>query len=123
MLSVLLILPDFLVILLGFLLMQYFREGVFNATFWKGAEKIVFYVLFPPLLFTSVATSNLTLGEAGLYLVVAISAMMCAVVMSYLIRFIVKADPVTSNCPGNFINRLVLTDNMAFQGSSQILEL
>ena len=55
----------------------------------------MFYVLFPPLLFTSVATSNLTLGEAGLYLVVAISAMMCAVVMSYLIRFLVKADPVT----------------------------
>ena len=95
MLSVLLILPDFLVILAGFLLMKYFHDGVFNPTFWKGAEKIVFYVLFPPLLFTSVATSNLTLGEAGLYLVVAISAMMCAVVMSYLIRFIVKADPVS----------------------------
>ncbi len=95
MLTVLLILPDFLVILLGFLLMKFFQEGVFGQTFWKGAEKIVFYVLFPPLLFTSVATSNLTLGEAGLYLVVAISAMMCAVVMSYLIRFLVKADPVT----------------------------
>lgn len=95
MLSVLLILPDFLVILLGFLLMRYFQEGVFNATFWKGAEKIVFYVLFPPLLFTSVANSNLTLGEAGLYLIVAVSAMMCAVVMSYLIRFVIKADPVT----------------------------
>ena len=95
MLSVLLILPDFLVILVGFLLMKFFHDGVFNETFWKGAEKIVFYVLFPPLLFTSVATSNLTLGEAGLYLVVAISAMMCAVVMSYLIRYFVKADPVT----------------------------
>lgn len=95
MLSVLLILPDFLVILVGFLLIKFFHDGVFNETFWKGAEKIVFYVLFPPLLFTSVATSNLTLGEAGLYLVVAISAMMCAVVMSYLIRYFVKADPVT----------------------------
>ena len=71
MLSVLLILPDFLVILVGFLLMKFFQDGAFNQTFWKGAEKIVFYVLFPPLLFTSVATSNLTLDEAGLYLIVA----------------------------------------------------
>ena len=95
MLSVLLILPDFLVILAGFLLRKAFKEGVFNDGFWKGAEKLVFYVLFPPLLFTSVANSNLTLSEAGLYLIVAISAMMCAVLMSYLIRFVIKADAVT----------------------------
>ena len=95
MLSVLLILPDFLVILAGFLLRRQFEKTVFNGTFWKGAEKLVFYVLFPPLLFTSVATSNLTLSEAGEFLAVAISAMLCAVVLSYLIRFIVKADDVT----------------------------
>ena len=95
MLSVLLILPDFLVILAGFLLRKAFKEGVFNDGFWKGAEKLVFYVLFPPLLFTSVANSNLTLSEAGLYLIVAINAMMCAVLMSYLIRFVIKADAVT----------------------------
>lgn len=95
MFSVLLILPDFLVILAGFLLRKQFGQGVFNDNFWKGAEKLVFYVLFPPLLFTSVATSHLTLSEAGLYLVVAIAAMMCAVLMSFLIRFIIKADPVT----------------------------
>ena len=95
MLSVLLILPDFLVILAGFLLRRQFEKTVFNGTFWKGAEKLVFYVLFPPLLFTSVATSNLTLSEAGEFLAVAISAMLCAVVLSYLIRFIIKADDVT----------------------------
>lgn len=95
MLSVLLILPDFLVILAGFLLRKQFENAVFNAGFWKGAEKLVFYVLFPPLLFTSVATSNLTLSEAGEFLVVAIAAMLCAVVLSYLIRFIIKADEVT----------------------------
>ena len=78
MLSVLLILPDFLVILAGFLLRRQFEKTVFNAIFWKGAEKLVFYVLFPPLLFTSVATSNLTLSEAGEFLAVAISAMLCA---------------------------------------------
>ena len=95
MLSVLLILPDFLVILAGFLLRRQFEKTVFNGTFWKGAEKLVFYVLFPPLLFTSVATSNLTLSEAGEFLAVAVSAMLCAVVLSYLIRFIIKADDVT----------------------------
>ena len=43
--STLIILPDFLLILLGTFLavkLKYSKE------FWKGCERLVFYVLFPP---------------------------------------------------------------------------
>lgn len=95
MLTVLLIFPDFLIILVGYLLRNHLFSSLFGKDFWTGAEKLVFYVLFPPLLFTSVATSRLTLSEAGYFLSIAITTMMCAVLMSFLIRFLIKADEVT----------------------------
>lgn len=48
--SVALIAPDFSIILLGLLLRLKFE---YSEDFWKQAERLVFYVLFPPLLFTS----------------------------------------------------------------------
>lgn len=95
MLSVLLILPDFLIILLGYLLKQGKLGQHFNEGFWKGAENIVFYVLFPPLLFTSVANSKLSLADAGYFLTIAVGTMMGAVLLSWLVRKIVPADDVT----------------------------
>lgn len=95
MLSVLLILPDFLIILLGYLLRRGKIGVFFNDGFWKGAENIVFYVLFPPLLFTSVANSKLSLADAGYFLLVAVGTMFGAVLLSWLVRKIVPADDVT----------------------------
>ena len=46
--SVALIAPDFSIILLGLLLRLKFD---YSEDFWKQAERLVFYVLFPPLLF------------------------------------------------------------------------
>ncbi len=48
----LLLLPDFSLILLGSLL---FRRGGFGAGFWAGLEKLVYFVLFPALLFGALA--------------------------------------------------------------------
>ena len=93
--SVYLILPDFLIILLGYLLRNSIGRSFFTDGFWSGTEKLVFYVLFPPLLFTSVANSHLSLSEAGTYLIVAVSAMMGAVLFSYLLRFVIKTDSVS----------------------------
>lgn len=90
--SVLLILPDFSIILLGALLAQrlnYPRE------FWKYAEKIVFYVLFPPLLFLSVAQSKTGVADAGHFLAVAIGTMLLAVVASAIVMKLVHSNPVT----------------------------
>jgi predicted permease len=60
--AALLLLPDFLLIALGALLA---RTPGFGATFWPGLERLVYYVLFPALLFRSLAASPLAIGEAG----------------------------------------------------------
>ena len=93
--SVLLILPDFMIILLGYSLRQFLKNSFFNEDFWKGTEKLVFYVLFPPMLFTSVANAKLSLAEAGTFLSVGIAAMMGGVLFSYALRFFIKGDGVT----------------------------
>ena len=36
----------------------------FGAPFWTGVERLVYYVLFPALLFRSLATSPLSIGDA-----------------------------------------------------------
>ena len=93
--AVTLILPDILLISLGFFLRAFLKDGVFHDGFWRSTEKLVFYVLFPPLLFSSVASSHLSISEASQYLSVAIATMMMALLFSYLIRYLVKADDVS----------------------------
>ena len=58
----LLLLPDFLLIAGGALLA---RMRGFGAPFWGGVERLVYFVLFPALLFRSLAASPLSLAEAG----------------------------------------------------------
>jgi predicted permease len=58
---VLLLLPDFLLIALGALLR---RSRAFDAMFWGGVERLVYFVLFPALLFRSLATSPLAAADA-----------------------------------------------------------
>jgi hypothetical protein len=77
--AALLLLPDFLLIALGVALARLPAartpsprargegrgEGLFPSKFWSGVERLVYYVLFPALLFRSLATSPLALGDAG----------------------------------------------------------
>jgi predicted permease len=58
----LLLLPDFLLIALGAALK---RMRGFDGGFWSGVERLVYFVLFPALLFRSLATSPLALADAG----------------------------------------------------------
>src|SRR3569832_2423251 len=54
--------PDFTLILIGFLLMRFTRWG---EEFWSGLEKMVYFVLFPVLLFYSTARTPLDLHATG----------------------------------------------------------
>lgn len=60
--TALLIAPDFLLIALGALLARRFAYG---AAFWDGVERLVYFVLFPALLFRSLATAPLSVRDAG----------------------------------------------------------
>src|SRR5277367_547502 len=56
----LLLLPDFLLILLGFMIC---RGTALNRPVWEAAEKLVYFLLFPVLLFSSIVKSPLRAAE------------------------------------------------------------
>ena len=60
--AALLILPNFVLIVVGLALARAFDYG---RDFWQGLEKLVYYVLFPALLFRSLAVARIDLAQAG----------------------------------------------------------
>jgi malonate transporter and related proteins len=60
--TALLILPNFVLILLGLVLARRFDYG---RDFWSGMEKLVYYVLFPALLFRSLALAKIDFAQSG----------------------------------------------------------
>ncbi len=58
--SFLLLLPDFALIALGVALR---RHAGLGDAFWQGVEKLVYFVLFPALLFNALARAQIDLGS------------------------------------------------------------
>src|SRR5512140_2211360 len=79
--SALLLLPDFLLIALGAGLA---RARTFDAVFWTGLERLVYFVLFPALLFRSLAASPLAFADAGALALVGVGFTVCGSVLSAL---------------------------------------
>lgn len=57
-----LLLPDFLLIMTGFLLCRY---TAFDRPVWEVVERLVYWMLFPALLFASIVKSPIRLSEAS----------------------------------------------------------
>lgn len=83
-----LVLPDFLLILLGWVL--HHRLG-FNREFFTGLEKLVYYVLFPTLLFQSVLKTPLSAQMTGDLLLVAFILVVVGFVMVRIGGRVLKA--------------------------------
>jgi len=79
----LLLLPDFLLIVGGALLK---RSRGFGAPFWSGVERLVYFVLFPSLLFRSLVHAPLSPGEAGRLVAVGIAYTLVGMALSALAR-------------------------------------
>jgi predicted permease len=60
--AALLVLPNFVLIVLGLVLARRFDYG---RDFWSGMEKLVYYVLFPALLFRSLALAKIDFAQSG----------------------------------------------------------
>jgi malonate transporter len=74
------LLPDFLLIVVGFLICRYTPLG---RSVWDGAERLVYYVLFPVLLFNSIVRQPLeveTLASLGL---VGLAVVATGIVLAY----------------------------------------
>lgn len=85
------VLPVFLLIFLGSLIA---RRAPFDATFWNGVERLTYFVLFPALLISSLAKSDLDFGEV-LPMVAAIDAAILTMVPITLLlkRFMGMSGP------------------------------
>jgi predicted permease len=88
--NALLMLPDFALILLGAVLARRFG---FARSFWDGAERLVYYALFPPLLFTSIVNAKFSLASEGQMLVAAVGAFLVAVFLGFCARWLFRPKP------------------------------
>ncbi|HTY03301.1 MAG TPA: AEC family transporter [Rhodocyclaceae bacterium] len=86
------LLPDFLLILLGFALRRWLHLG---DHFWAGLEKLVYFVLFPALLFNALARANLAWNEAAPLLLVGLLTMMSGMVLGAAARWLFTIPPVS----------------------------
>lgn len=87
--AALLILPNFVLILLGLALARRFDYG---RGFWEGLEKLVYYVLFPALLFRSLATATIDFAHAGWLIAAAWAFTTAGFLLSLLARPIFHLD-------------------------------
>ena len=79
--AALVLLPDFLLIALGAILR---RLRSFDGTFWSGVERLVYFVLFPALLFRSLALSPSSLHDAGRLALVGVAFTLVGMLLSAL---------------------------------------
>lgn len=83
-----LVLPDFLLILLGWVL--HHRFG-FSREFFTGLEKLIYYVLFPALLFQSILKAPVTAASAGDMLLAAAGLAAGGFAMARIVGRLVRA--------------------------------
>jgi malonate transporter len=77
--TALLILPNFVLIVIGLALARHFD---FGRGFWDGLERLVYYVLFPALLFRSLAIASIDFAATGLLVVAALAFTFAGFVLS-----------------------------------------
>ena len=78
------LLPDFALILLGSGLRRVLHLG---DHFWIGLEKLIYFVLFPALLFNGLVKTRIDWSAAGPLLAVAMGAMATGIVLGYGAKF------------------------------------
>jgi predicted permease len=91
--NALLILSEFALIALGFLLRR-LGSASFDEAFWTGAERLVYYVLFPALLFNAINRAPFSFAADAVLLAVALAAFLSAVALAFAGRWIARPEPV-----------------------------
>ena len=87
--TALVILPNFVLILVGLALARRFDYG---RDFWSGLEKLVYYVLFPALLFRSLALARIDFTSTGMLVLAALGFTLAGFALSLLAGPLFKLD-------------------------------
>jgi len=85
------LLPDFLLILFGALLIRVTKWGT---PFWEGMERMIYYILFPALLFYSTARSPIDFSKTGTFLQIAMAACVSGILLGWLAKPLFKVGPM-----------------------------
>jgi hypothetical protein len=94
--TALLILPNFVLILVGLALARAFDYG---RGFWEGLEKLVYFVLFPALLLRSLAVSALDLASVGKVVACGWALMLLGMALGWLARPLFRVEArVAASC-------------------------
>jgi len=80
--TALLLLPDFLLIVLGFVLC---RHTALNRGVWDAVERLVYYLLFPVLLFNSTLKSPLQPGQTLSLAAASVGTVACGIALVFAI--------------------------------------
>ncbi|HSI59477.1 MAG TPA: AEC family transporter [Ideonella sp.] len=78
--EVLLLLPDFLLIVAGYLICRYTALG---RPIWEGVERLVYYLLFPVLLFVAILRQPLEPGPLLTFAGCGLAVVGCGIALSY----------------------------------------
>ncbi len=91
--DVLLLLPDFLLILVGFVLCRF---TALNRPVWEATERLVYYLLFPVLLFNSVLRTPLQPSTTTHLALAGMATVLSGVALAYALRWLprVAAPPL-----------------------------
>lgn len=107
---ILLILPDFLLISLGWVLLH--KLG-YEKRFFDGAEKLVYFVLFPALLFHSITSTPLDLGSTANLFTATMGVMLGGIALAWLGLWVMRSDPLphasVAQCAFRFNTYLALS--------------
>lgn len=80
-----LLLPDFALILLGLLLCRF---TPLDRAVWEPVERLVYFLLFPVLLFQSIVRSPLDLRAAGSFLAAGLMLGVLGIALAYAMRWV-----------------------------------
>jgi predicted permease len=88
--TVTVLLPIIALIALGHLLR---RTGIFGPDLWSGIERLVYFLLFPALLFGTLASRPIDLGAGGLMILVGFGFMLGGMLLGLAARPLLSPSP------------------------------
>lgn len=87
--DVLMLLPDFALIVLGYVVC---RHTPLDRSVWDGTERLVYYLLFPALLFNAIVRSPLPADSAVPFAALGVGIVGAGIAMAYALKLVPGVD-------------------------------